>query len=67
MFQHCSRGIFADLIIITEYLPKDKSTTCSISRMCVKDRAVKMAEMAFFANIFLPRCSLRISLDQNQE
>ena len=53
--------------IITEDLPRDKLTAHSIFCMRTKDRAIKIAEMAFFANIFLLRCSLRISLDQNQE
>ena len=36
-------------------LPKDKLTARSIFHACVKDPAVRMVEMVFFANIFLTK------------
>ena len=54
--------------IFVEDVARDKLTARSVFRARAKDRAVTIAEMAFFfAIIFLPRCSLRISLSENQE
>ena len=39
--------------IFVEDLARDKLTACSVFRACAKDHAVKIAEVAFFAIIFL--------------
>ena len=53
--------------IFIDDLPRDKLTACSALWACAKDRPVRVAEMAFFAIFFLPRCYFRISLGENQE
>ena len=53
--------------IFIEDLPRDKLIACSDLWACAKVHTVRVAEMAFFARFFLPRCSFRISLSENQE
>ena len=53
--------------IFIEDLLRDKSTARSALWACAKDCPVRVAEMAFFAIFFLPRCCFRISLGENQE
>ena len=42
--------------IFIEDLPRDKLTARSDLWACAKVRTVKVAEIAFFASFFLPRC-----------
>ena len=70
LFQRDFRGLNCEKLnfeTIVDDLPREKLTTHSIFPARAKDRAVKTAEMAFFAIIFLVQCSLQTSLGENQD
>ncbi len=54
MFQRLFRILNCEKLnfgIHVEDLARDKLTACSVFQVCVKDRAVKIAEMSFFLQL----------------